>query len=219
MREHWGPRAESVEEILKEIGSKVSTEVVLNEPEVLETQHNRIYFYSDIDRGSVLKLNSTLREKANEYIGNQQQWNTEHPIPLYLHINSYGGSIFHGLSSMDNILACPIPVYTIVDGCCASAATFLSVVGQKRFMQPNAFMLIHQLSSAMWGKYAEFKDEMENLDVLMSKIKSIYSKYTKVPPEMLEEILKRDLWWDAETCLEYGLVDALWEGDLHASGK
>ena len=70
-------------------------------------------------------------------------------------------------------------------------------------------MLIHQLSSGFWGKYAEIEDEKKNCDKLMELIKSIYGEYTKVPEEKIDELLKHDLWWDAETCLEYGLVDKI----------
>ena len=74
-------------------------------------------------------------------------------------------------------------------------------------MNEHAFMLIHQLSSACWGTYEEMKDDMKNNDLLMSTIKQIYMEHTKIPKKKLNEILKRDLWWDAKTCLEYGLID------------
>ena len=70
-------------------------------------------------------------------------------------------------------------------------------------------MLIHQLSSGMWGKYEEQKDQMQNNDLLMDIIKDVYNKHTKIPKRKLREMLKRDLWFDAETCLEYGLVDEI----------
>ena len=43
----------------------------------------------------------------------------------------------------------------------------------------------------------------------MKKIKEIYEKHTKIPKNKLDDILKHDLWWDAETCLQYGLVDEI----------
>ena len=42
---------------------------------------------------------------------------------------------------------------------------------------------------------------------MMETIKRVYKEYTKVPMKKLDEILKHDLLWDAETCLEYGLID------------
>jgi ATP-dependent Clp protease protease subunit len=70
-------------------------------------------------------------------------------------------------------------------------------------------MLIHQLSAGSWGKYSDLVDDMENNTRLMEMIKKLYKEYTQVPDKELDEILKHDLWWDAEKCLEYGLVDKI----------
>ena len=51
------------------------------------------------------------------------------------------------------------------------------------------------------------KDSMKNNQLLMDTIKDMYSERTKIPKKKLVDILKHDLWWDAKTCLEYGLVD------------
>ncbi len=99
--------------------------------------------------------------------------------------------------------------FTPIDGSAASAATLISVVADKRFIHQNSFMLIHQLSSVMWGKYEEFKDEMENLDMLMSRIKDIYKEHCSIPKKELDEILKHDLWLDSAKCVKWGLVDEI----------
>ena len=70
-------------------------------------------------------------------------------------------------------------------------------------------MLIHQLSGRMWGKYEEIKDDKENSDRFMRMIKDIYKEYTKLPMKKIDEILKHDLWFDADQCLEYGMVDEI----------
>ena len=131
------------------------------------------------------------------------------PPELKVFINSGGGSITAGISSMDTILRTKVPVHTYVDGFCASAATFMSVVGSYRFMSRNSYMLIHQLSTNFWGKYSDFEDEKQNLDLMMETIKNIYKKYTKVPMKKIDEILKHDLMWDAKVCLKYGLIDEI----------
>jgi len=68
-------------------------------------------------------------------------------------------------------------------------------------------MLIHQLSSGVYGKYNELEDDMENNKHLMQTIKDIYKEYTRIPMKKLDEILSHDLWFDSKTCLRYGLVD------------
>ena len=169
---------------------------------------NRLYFYSEVTRSKNLTLNKSIVELANYYAAVGTNLSTA-PADLYLHINSYGGSVFAGLSSVDYILNSKVPVTTIIDGCAASAATLMSVVGHRRLMHKHSYMLIHQLSSGMWGKYEELKDDMENNENLMKVIKDIYSKYTSIPKKELDKILKHDLWWDAKTCLKYGLIDEI----------
>ena len=116
-------------------------------------------------------------------------------------------AVFSGFGSVDYIRNCPVPVVSIIDGCAASAATIMSVVAEERLMHEHAFMLIHQLSSGMWVKFEEMKDDMKNNELLMKKIIGIYEEHTKIPKSKIKDILKRDLWWDAKTCLKYGLVD------------
>jgi len=185
--------------------------IMMEAPNFIETVNNRIYFYSDVDVDRVLKLNRTLQDISGQMLVQQHNLSLPEPPPIQLHINSFGGFIFDGLSAMDEILKVreSVPIYTIVDGACASAATFMSVVGTHRQMKEHAFMLIHQLRSAYWGKFSELQDEMTNLDLLMEAIRKIYKDYTKVPKKQLDEILKHDLWWDAPTCLAYGLIDEI----------
>jgi ATP-dependent Clp protease, protease subunit len=85
----------------------------------------------------------------------------------------------------------------------------MSVVGHHRVMHKHAFMLIHQISSSMWGKFEEMKDDMKNSELLMDTIIGIYEEHTRIPRNELKDILKRDIWWDAKTCLDYGLVDEI----------
>ena len=84
-----------------------------------------------------------------------------------------------------------------------------TVVGTRRYMSRNSYMLIHQLSTGFWGTYSNFEDEKQNLDLMMKNIKNVYKEYTKIPMKKLNEILKHDLMWDAKTCLEYGMVDEI----------
>jgi len=167
---------------------------------------NKIYYYAGVNRDSAAELNKKIGELESKSFTLANNLDIDPPT-LKILINSGGGSVTAGISSMDTILRCKVPVHTYVDGFCASAATFLSVVGEKRFMSRNSYMLIHQLSSTLWGKYSEIEDEKKNLDLMMETIKSVYKEYTKVPMRKLDEILKHDLLWDAKTCLKYGLVD------------
>ena len=169
---------------------------------------NRIYFYSEVNRPKNLALNKSIVSIGNTLYNRGQSLQMD-PGRIFLHINSGGGSVFAGLSSVDYIINSKVPVTTIVDGCAASAATIMSVVGHHRIMHKHSFMLIHQISSAMWGKFEEMKDDMKNSELLMETIINIYEERTRIPRSELKNLLKRDIWWNADTCLEYGLVDEI----------
>lgn len=177
----------------------------------IQTESNHVYFYKGVTSESVLELNKVLQQKTNELLKASMDIGNGKPT-IYLHINSYGGSVFAGIAAMDTIIRLKkkIDIVTVIEGACASAATFISVVGTKRVINKYSYMLIHQLASDFWGKYREIKDEMKNVDGLMSMIKEVYEKHTKVPKEHLDEILEHDLWWDSSTCLKNGLVDEVW---------
>ena len=172
----------------------------------IAVHENKIYFYANVNRESVVELNKKVGEIESKSLTLANNLDIN-PPSIKILINSGGGSITAGISSMDTILRCKVPVETYVDGFSASAATFISVVGKKRYMSRNSYMLIHQLSSSLWGKYSEIEDEKKNLDLMMETIKNVYKEYTKVPMKKLDEILKHDLLWDANTCLKYRLID------------
>jgi len=181
---------------------------MFNQPEYCEQSANRIYFYSEVNNSTILTLNKTLRDLSNSIYADVIIRNIK-GLNIYLHINSPGGTATDGFSAMDEINSSIVDIYTIVDGYCASAATLLSMVGKKRLIKPNSFMLIHQLSGWHYGNYSQLTDEYINSTLLMKKIKKAYEEHTKIPKKTLNKILKRDLYFDAKTCLKYGLVDEI----------
>src|SRR5210317_39057 len=168
---------------------------------------NTIYFYGDVLESNALELNSTLHS-VDKKLQVSGQFLDVKPV-INLHINSYGGSLFAGLATVDTIRSLNAEVHSIIDGAAASAATIISTVCAKRSIGKYSKMLIHQLSAGAYGKYTELEDDMENNKHLMETIKSIYKEYTKVPMKKLNEILKHDLWFDSKTCLDLGLVDEI----------
>jgi ATP-dependent protease ClpP protease subunit len=176
-------------------------------------ENNHVYFYSEVSRESIFKLNILLRE-AEKFVHTISFDLNVKNIPIYLHINSFGGSLYDAYATVDAIKNLRVPVYSIIEGCAASAGTIISVVCTKRFIGKNAHMLIHQLSSSMWGKMSEIEDEYKHLNELMKQIKRLYGEYTKISKKELTELLKHDIWLNPQTCIEYGLVDDVYDSSL-----
>jgi ATP-dependent protease ClpP protease subunit len=178
------------------------------EDEDVEGVENSIFFYTPVTKKSCLSINKKLKilESALLNVGNRLNIP---PPDINLHINSPGGSLLDVFSTIDYIKNSRVPVHSIIEGSAASAATLMSVVAQKRSMSKHSVMLIHQLSSGLWGKFEDLKDDMKNNEMFMNMIYDIYGEHTKIPKATLKEILTRDIYFDAKTCLKYKLVDAI----------
>jgi len=181
------------------------------EPGFVEVIGNVIYFYADIDSSKSLHLIKTIKEKEAELLTKQRTMRLNEVPAIHLHIQSYGGWAHAGLAGHDHLMNLEIPLYTYVDGVSASAATLWTVAGNKRFISKNSFMLIHQVIYSYWGTYTHenLKDEIKNSESLMKVLKRIYLDRTKIPAKKLDELLKHDLYFSAEECVEYGLVDEI----------
>ena len=177
-------------------------------PKGIEVDENCIYFYCPVGSAESLEINRLLRRLDIEmkYLSDRLGCS---PVPIHLHIHSSGGSIFAGLSISDSIKSCETDVYTYVDGSAASAATLISTSGKKRFMSKNSFMLLHQPQLEWSGKLDEFRDEIKNQNSLYEKLSSVYLDNSNMIKDDLDELLKHELWLDANRCLELGLVDEI----------
>ena len=175
-------------------------------------ENNHIYFYSEVDRKSIQSLIKFIRE-AEEYCYTTS-FKLSIDVPIFLHISSFGGYIYDALNAIDAIQRCRIPIYSIVEGSVASAGTLISVVCKKRFICPNAYMLIHQLSGEVFGKMNEIVDEYSNLSELMDIIKKIYMEHADFSKRKLEKLLKHDLYLNTDKILKYKLADEVYENVL-----
>lgn len=185
---------------------------------------NHIYFTSNVSKASINKLSKLIGEINREYnLTKLSLMNTSSidqnklsPKPIYLHINSNGGSLYEGYRGMDIIRTSVIPIYTVAEGCVISAATMMFVAGKKRYMTESSYMLIHQMSvQGLGGTYEELKDSNENNKQFMEKIIDIYYKASngKMKKKQIAEVLKHDMYWNYDTCKKYGLVDDVWTGE------
>lgn len=176
----------------------------------LTTNFNHIYFNNDITTDSAFELNKELRnvdtkiKTLSASLGVEKQ-------PIYLHLTTDGGLIYSAFSVIDCIKSLSVPVYTIIDGFVASAGTLISLAGEKRFMCENAYLLIHELRGGVWGKMSEVDEEHMNLKKIMEHLKKIYLDNTKIKKKDLDGILKKDLIWDVNECIEKGLVDEVYK--------
>jgi len=192
--------------------NKLMTEAVPEAASDPLTVDNHVYFYSGVSSDKGLALIQELRELDTSLHNERltRDLSDDFPLtPIWLHINSGGGDLFAGFAIADQIKTIHSPVYSIVEGVCASAATLLSLPCSRRFITPNSFMLIHQLSSVMCGTHEQLKDEMILQDMAMDKLTIFYRYYTKLSSIKIKKLLERDSWMDSEQCITDGFVDEI----------
>lgn len=188
------------------------TTCVCEDTSFVKVQGSEVYFYCEVCEESVLELNMKLRKLANELLHKYLDLGIHRRPEIKLFIRSDGGDIHAGLSAMDCIQNLRgVKVRTIADGVCASAATFILLGGHRRYMTSNSYIMIHQLNmDGTWGKFEDFKDQLANLEQFMDRFRTIYLRETRIPTEKLEEILKRDVYMDADKCIEWEIVDNIY---------
>jgi len=93
--------------------------------------------------------------------------NTGQPI-IPVVIDSYGGEVYSLMSMISAITNAELPVATIIEGKAMSCGAILFSFGEegRRFMDPHATLMIHDVSSMNWGKIEELKADAEEADRL-----------------------------------------------------
>ncbi|NCT18365.1 MAG: ATP-dependent Clp protease proteolytic subunit [Flavobacteriaceae bacterium CG_4_8_14_3_um_filter_34_10] len=128
---------------------------------------------------------------------------------IHLYINSPGGYVTSGFAIYDCIKSLKSPVSTICTGFAASMGSLLLSAGEKgkRFIHPNARVMIHQPSGGARGQASDI--EITAKEILKTKELSakILSENCGQPIEKILKDFNRDHWMSAEESVAYGIVD------------
>jgi len=133
----------------------------------------------------------------------------EKDISLYIH--SPGGVVTAGLAIYDTMQLIQPDVSTICVGSAYSMGTVLLCAGAKgkRYALPSSTIHMHQGRAGTQGQITDIKiaaKEFERLDELIAKI---LAKHTGQSLEKIRQDTDRDIYFNAEQAVEYGLIDAI----------
>ena len=130
---------------------------------------------------------------------------------ISIYINSPGGSVTAGMAIYDTMNFIKSDVSTICLGMAASMAAFLLSSGEKgkRYILPNAEVMIHQPLGGAQGQATEIKIAALHILKLRDKLNNILAKNTKQNLEKIKNDTERDNYMDSNEALEYGIVDKI----------
>jgi ATP-dependent protease ClpP protease subunit len=180
----------------------------IEENECVKVIGNEILFYADVDRENALDFVEKFKKLEIELLKKKAELFGYEPL-IRVHIMSEGGCIFAGMTMMNTLESSRVKIVTIAQGSCCSAATFMLLGGSERRMGKNAYVLIHQISTEMWGNFQELKHELKSTDKFMRMLKNMYLEKTMIPDKMLKKLMKKDIYLSPKDCLKYGIVHAL----------
>lgn len=160
-----------------------------------------IFLGEEVTEGSANTIVAQLLHLANE--------DPDKDIQLY--INSPGGSVYDGLAIYDTMQYIKPDVQTIGIGLQASMGAFLLSSGAKgkRFVLPNARVMIHQPSSGTQGMVTDQEISLRESVRMKELLAKVIAKNTGQKLEKVKADMERDHWMSADEAVKYGLADAI----------
>ena len=154
------------------------------------------------------EINDSL---ANSVIAELLYLDSVNNDDISIYINSPGGSITSGMAIYDTMNFIKSDVSTICCGIAASMAAFLLSSGTvgKRYVLPNADVMIHQPLGGAEGQATDIKIASDRIVDIRNRLNKILAKNTKKPLRKIEKDTERDNYMSAEGALKYGLIDKI----------
>lgn len=189
-------------------------------PTVLERRGNteRAFdLFSRMMEDRIIFLNGEVREE-NMNILVASVLHLDHvdsEKPIYLYINSPGGSVADGSSLIDTLELCSSPIVTVCTGTAASMGAMIlsdkynNKPGNKRMILPSARVMIHSVAYGVSGKVQDIRVSYKEGEKIQERLMRRLAVNTGKSYEQIVKDCDRDCWLSAEEALEYGLVDEI----------
>ncbi len=127
--------------------------------------------------------------------------------PINLYINSFGGSVYDGLSLVDLIRNNTTPIHTYCFGSAMSMGLWIFLSAKKRIMGRNATLLYHEISGFVWDKLEAIKQDLKELERLQKMYDSIIIENSNILQDKLNDYkhIKSEWYIPAQEALKLGL--------------
>lgn len=130
---------------------------------------------------------------------------------VHMYINSPGGVVTSALSILDTMryIKCDVSTLCIGQACSAGSLLLSSGTKGKRFVLPNARVMIHQPSGGAQGQATDIEIHAREILNLKERLNKIYAENTGKDIETITNAMERDRFMSAEDALDFGLVDKI----------
>jgi ATP-dependent Clp protease protease subunit len=177
------------------------------------SQYERwVDIYTRLGVERILFLGSEVNDAvANALVAQMLYLDSEdNSKPIYLYINSPGGSVTAGLAIYDTMQYVKSDVVTICVGLAASMGAFLLGAGTKgkRLALPHSRIMIHQpLGGTSQRQASDIEIEAKEILRIKDMLNHSMADMTGQTFEKIEKDTDRDYFLSAAEAKEYGLID------------
>lgn len=134
---------------------------------------------------------------------------------LNIYMNTPGGEVFVATticSMLQRIKDNGTKIHTYVDGLCASAGTFILMMGDDINLYENSMIMIHKPIGYCEGNAIDFQKYIDLLDTVEnSTMIPLYMKKSKVDEDKLKELINEESWLGAKDTEEIFNINVLEE--------
>lgn len=180
------------------------------------TYEQWISIYERLFRERIIFLTEEVTDGiANAIVAYMLYLDSDDPTkPIYLYINSPGGSVTAGMAIYDTMRYIKSEVVTICVGLAASMGSFLLCAGTpgKRLALPHSRIMIHQPLGGVGRRQAtDIEIEANHIVQIKHRLNGLMAEHTGQTLEQIEKDTDRDNFMSAEEAKTYGLIDRVIE--------
>ena len=161
----------------------------------------------------IIRVNKFDEDSANKFVSEMATAHNTGQKVIPIVIDSFGGSVYSLMTMIAAIKDAELPVATIVEGKAMSCGAILFSFGQEglRFMDPNATLMIHDVSSGDWGKIEELKASVGEAERLNQKVYTMMARNCGKKDDyflkLVEKKKQADWFLDAEEAMKHNLAN------------
>jgi ATP-dependent Clp protease protease subunit len=169
----------------------------VDNPELLFEKSQQVRLYDTVNFESVSIALSQIEKLSSK--------NPDKPI--WLMINTPGGSVFDGMRLAELVKNSKTPVYTVCVGICASMGFIIHQHGQKRYVFEYSTLMSHPISMGSQDNMYNIKSRVDYIFSLYQKIMSYIASRSKLSTERLIELSKSELYIESADAYKMGFAD------------
>ena len=183
-------------------------------PQALEVKDTNIYLDGVIVDSGTAKLYESFGFDMNfvtpENVRNALEKFDE---DITMWINSPGGSVFDASSILTSMMRHQEThkINVVVDGICASAATYLAVHGDDRKIAKMAMFMIHNSWAFCVGDSDDMRRSADTLNKIDGSYASMIADKSKMSEDEVRAAMKEETWYSAAEAVEHGFMDFIFE--------